>query len=57
MKFEWDEQKRQANLQKHGIDFVGAEGVFEGYTVTMEDTRFDYAETHFSTLGLLNGRS
>jgi uncharacterized DUF497 family protein len=24
MDFEWDERKRQANIAKHGIDFVGA---------------------------------
>jgi uncharacterized DUF497 family protein len=29
MKFEWDEAKRLANMQKHGIDFVGAKSIFE----------------------------
>ena len=29
MKFEWDEQKRLVNLQRHGIDFVDAERIFE----------------------------
>jgi uncharacterized DUF497 family protein len=29
MKFEWDEEKRQLNLQKHGIDFVDAQALFE----------------------------
>ena len=56
MRFEWDEQKRHANLRKHGIDFVGVETLFEGYTVTIEDTREDYGEMRFITLGLLNGR-
>jgi hypothetical protein len=40
MRFEWDEDKRQANLRKHRIDFVGVEEVFDGYTVTVEDDRF-----------------
>ena len=26
--FEWDEKKRQANIEKHGIDFVDAIHVF-----------------------------
>ena len=29
MTFEWDEDKRLLNLQKHGIDFVDAQSVFE----------------------------
>lgn len=56
MRFEWDEAKREANLRKHGIDFIGAESLFEGFTVTVEDARFDYAERRFVTFGLLQGR-
>ncbi len=29
MKFEWDEAKRQSNLQKHGIDFRAAVRLFD----------------------------
>ena len=29
--------------------------VFAGYTVTVEDTRFDYGEERFSTVGLCAG--
>ncbi len=53
MRYEWDEAKRRANLRKHGIDFADAAQVFAGTTVTIEDTRFDYGETRFVTLGLL----
>jgi uncharacterized protein len=28
---------------------------FDGLTVTIEDTRFDYGETRYITLGFLNG--
>lgn len=56
MRFEWDEAKRQSNIRKHGIDFVGIEEVFEGQTVTIRDDRFDYGEERFITLGLLKGR-
>lgn len=56
IEFEWDETKRLANLRKHGIGFVGCETVFEGYTLTGEDTRFDYGERRFVTIGLLEGR-
>ena len=55
MQFEWDERKRQSNIQKHGIDFVDAVRLFQGDPLTLEDTRFDYDEPHFWTIGLLNG--
>ena len=53
MRYDWDEGKRRSNLRKHGIDFADAVYVFDGLTVTLEDTRFDYGETRFLTLGLL----
>ncbi len=53
MRYDWDEAKRRVNLRKHGLDFADAIHVFEGLTVTLEDTRFDYGETRFLTLGLL----
>ena len=37
--FTWDEEKRSANLRKHGIDFVDAERIFRGFTLTAEDRR------------------
>jgi uncharacterized DUF497 family protein len=54
--FEWDEAKREANLRKHGIDFIGIETLFEGPTVTFEDDRRDYGEQRFVTIGFLDGR-
>jgi uncharacterized protein len=51
--FAWDETKRRGNLKKHGIDFVDAEKIFAGVTLTAEDTREAYGEPRFLTLGLL----
>lgn len=51
--FVWDEAKRRLNLRKHGIDFTDAERIFRGVTLTAEDTREDYGEQRFLTLGLL----
>lgn len=56
VRFEWDEAKRRANIRRHGIDFRGIERVFDGYTVTIPDDRFDYGEQRFITLGLLEAR-
>jgi uncharacterized DUF497 family protein len=30
MDFEWDEDKRQPNIAKHGVDFLRARHVFDG---------------------------
>lgn len=56
MQVEWDEAKREENLRKHGIDFVGVETLFEGFTATMEDDRLDYGEQRFVTFGVMEGR-
>ena len=55
--FSWDERKRLSNLRKHRIDFCDAEKVFDGYTLTAEDTSESYGEQRFLTLGLLHGVS
>jgi uncharacterized DUF497 family protein len=42
--FDWDEDKRQLNLSKYSIDFIDAEKVFAGFTMTAEDCSDDYGE-------------
>ena len=54
--YEWDEEKSQRNLARHGLSFEDAEKVFSGPCVTFEDDRFDYGETRLITLGVLEGR-
>ncbi len=51
----WDEEKRQRNLFKHGIDFSDLEGFFEGALLTREDQRADYGETRFQSIGVFYG--
>ncbi len=55
MQYLWDETKRQSNLRKHHLDFLDAQLVFEGLTLTFEDDRFDYSEQRFVSIGLLSG--
>ena len=57
MEFEWDNIKRKLNIKKHGIDFVDAPSVFDGYTFTIIDDRIDYAKERFVTFGILEGAS
>ncbi len=55
MKFEWNEDKRQQNLIKHGVDFLDAALIFEGKTLSRQDDREDYGEVRFASLGLVDG--
>lgn len=55
MEFEWDENKRQSNLSKHGIDFVDAAKIFNRPVLERVDNRYDYEETRIVALGEVNG--
>ena len=57
MYYHYDPDKRESNLNKHGLDFEAARTLIESeQNVTFEDKRFDYREQRFVTLGLLRGR-
>jgi uncharacterized DUF497 family protein len=51
-----DEEKRAANLKRHGFDFADVAQFFENPRDTIIDDRFDYGEIRFFTIGLVNGR-
>lgn len=54
MRFTWDEAKRQANLNKHGLDFADVEQVFAGPMAIFEDTRETYGEQRLIGIGMLS---
>ena len=55
MEFEWDERKRRANLEKHGLDFIDAELVFLGEHLTVASS---YSrEERWLTIGRLDQRA
>ena len=55
MKFEWDEQKNQSNIEKHGIAFVTATIVFDDPNrieyYDMEHS--SYEEDRYITIGMV----
>ena len=55
MGFEWDEQKREVNLDKHGIDFVLAQRIFDNPVLESTDNRRDYSEQRWSAYGEADG--
>lgn len=52
----FDPAKRDVTLRERGLDFRDAPIVFAGHRYTQEDTRFDYGEQRFQTVGFLFGR-
>ena len=56
MSYEWDEQKRQINVKKHGIDFSDVPEIFDGDVVIIPEERFDYGENRFIAIGVLNSQ-
>jgi len=57
MRFEWDEEKNQSNVRKHGLDFADAWEVFESPMLTALDDRQDYGEDRWIGVGMLRTRT
>ena len=51
MVFEWDERKREANLRKHGVDFIRAAKMFANPILARVDDREDYGEVRWIAIG------
>ena len=55
MSFEWDEDKNQTNIGKHGVSLSVASRIFEGPTLSWTDTRRDYGERRDISIGKVGG--
>lgn len=53
LEFEWNDSKAEANLEKHGIDFEDAIGVFEGPVLEVRSDQ--KGEIRWKAIGLLEG--
>ena len=53
---EWDEEKRAANLTKHGVDFAVAEWIDWAAALTVADSRGTYGEERFVSILRLDRR-
>lgn len=51
MRFEWDNDKQQSNLQKHGVDFLDAVRIYSNPVLEWIDARKDYGEERIMTIG------
>ena len=55
--YEWDEDKRQANIAERGVDFRYAALIFQGPVLEAEDKREAYGERRFRALGQVEGET
>ena len=56
MEFEWDENKNQKNILKHGINFILAEKFFSGQYLVKTDNRKSFGEERLVAIGELEDR-
>ena len=54
MQYEWDENKRIANLERHNVDFTEAAEFEWDTAIETIDDRYDYGETRWVTIGFIN---
>jgi uncharacterized DUF497 family protein len=57
MKYEWDEVKRQSNIDRHKVDFIDVLPLFANpEAIRLEDNRRDYGEIRYILLGEIDER-
>jgi uncharacterized protein len=56
MRVTYDAGKRARTLRERGLDFERCAEIFDGTGVTRQDTRGDYGETRWVTVGYLDAR-
>lgn len=56
MRFEYDEEKRESNFTKHGVDLLLGALIFEGDTFEYMDVRRDYGEDRIIAIGMVDGQ-
>ena len=56
MQYEWDDNKRVANLVRHKVDFADAVAFEWDTALETIDDRFDYGETRWVALGFIGSK-
>ncbi len=55
LRFEWDPEKAESNLRKHGVSFETAARVFSDPFALVEQDRIEGGEYRWQTTGLVDG--
>ena len=53
MRLTWDQTKRRANIEKHGVDFAAAEAFDWRTAIVVDDRRREYGERRRIALGFI----
>ena len=53
--FEWDDDKNEVNIVKHGVTFDEAKEIFAGPVFEFIDDRRAYGETRIAAIGVTKG--
>ena len=56
MQYEWDENKRIANIARHKVDFISAVDFQWDTALETVDDRFDYGEERWVALGFIGNK-
>jgi uncharacterized protein len=56
MQYEWDENKRIANLVRHDVDFIDAIDFEWDMALETIDDRFDYSEERWIAIGFISNK-
>ena len=54
--FDWDPNKEEENVRKHGVDFTTASEIWDGSVFERVDDRRDYGEVRFVAFGEVEER-
>lgn len=54
--FEWDDNKRHSNIEKHGIDFADATEVFDDPNQRTYQSTTGSGEERYLSIGMCRGR-
>lgn len=54
MQFEWDEDKNEENIRKHGFDFADAWQAFHNPMIVRHDDRVHYGEDRWIGIGMMS---
>jgi uncharacterized DUF497 family protein len=55
MEFQWDQNKNNTNIKKHGIDFIDAIEIFQHPLLASIDRKKNYGEERWAGIGILKG--
>lgn len=57
MQFEWDPNKNESNLAKHGISFAAAARVFDDpHFIDMESSKLEHGESRSKAIGVVESQ-